>query len=160
MDSYTDIAFATVNLPLARYIAWSQRGFGHAAIVSKQKFSNGEPLWLDARAGGVAYREPERNLYKFRLLRLPFDIEPIAATFIGTPYNYRGIAAFKFHFYWSSHGLFCSQFVLQAIERTLVELKRSPMSDPAYSDQIDPLGLYHMINSFDGGVAYGSASVG
>jgi hypothetical protein len=159
VGDHTDIAFATVDLPLARYIAWSQRGFGHAAIISKQKFSHGAPLWLDARSGGVAYRPAEKNLCRLVILRVPFDVEPIAASLIGTPYNYRGIVAFKFHFYWRAHGLFCSQFVLEAIERRLVELKRAPMSDLAYRDQVDPLGLYHMINAFDGGVTYGAAAV-
>lgn len=103
------VVFCTVNLVGARAIAWAQRGYGHAALVSERH----PGMWLDARATGVTYRAPETGLHASEEVELPFDIEEAAIKHLGERYNFRGLFAFAFHFYWHARGVFCSQAILQ-----------------------------------------------
>lgn len=125
----SQVIFCTVDLPLARVIAWLTRGYGHAALVSSKQPGK----WLDARGSGVAYREPEAGLHRFETVDLPFDIEEAALKHLGEVYNYRGIWAFLFHFYWHAKGVFCSQSIFEWCRES-----GHPIVDPVYEDQISP----------------------
>lgn len=133
------IIFVTRNSLPSRYIAWWTRGFAHVALVSDRR----PGMWLDARHGGVMYREPETNLHAYQTIRLPFDIEDAARRHIGEGFNYRGLIAAYFHFRWASSGRYCAQSILRWIAES-----GHPIIDESLEDEIDPVRCRDLITAY------------
>lgn len=131
------VIFCTSNLPLARFIDWYTNGYGHAALV----LDNGN--WLDSRGSGVRERPPEKNLYRFKVVELPFDIEPAMQTLRGRGYNFKGILAQFFHFRWrGGKAVFCDQAILMACR-----LVNHQTCDEDFEDKATPMVCMQLIKS-------------
>lgn len=155
MATTSTIFLGTVKKPIARALAFFTIGEAHMAFVKNRGAI--DEYWIDARGdGGVRIRPPEFGFHACRYLVLPFDIEAGVRSFIGRPYNYRGVIAQALHLRgWNDpDGLYCDQLVAAG-----ARVSGHQFCDEGREDKLSPIAAWDMLCAYVRGLTGVSPTV-